>query len=50
MRIITIIFIIAIILPVGLAAVEVPNIINFQGYLTDGSGAVDGTIEATFRI
>ncbi|MCP4703469.1 MAG: hypothetical protein GY865_02570 [candidate division Zixibacteria bacterium] len=34
----------------SLLAVEVPNIINFQGYLTNGSTPLDGSFELTFKI
>ncbi|MCP4634238.1 MAG: hypothetical protein GY855_15035 [candidate division Zixibacteria bacterium] len=34
----------------SLMAVEVPNIINFQGYLTNGSTPLDGSFELTFKI
>ena len=33
-----------------LADNDVPKIVNYQGYLTDGSGAVSGTVTIEFRI
>jgi len=50
MRLVSTALLVVLFFAAGHLAADVPNIINFQGYLTDGSNPVDGSVEATFRI